>query len=130
LFVGVVDWVVKFVKPEGLSYTVEGGTNSDKHYSIASCRKLSTAELSVPKGGGEGKGLCSLGLSDLAEKRVQLDSDLSEETFVTAPAAISLGAGCVVKSCVPGRNSSQPPIYKRWACGKWMILKFWGTKGE
>ncbi len=94
LSVGVVDWVVKFVKPEGLSYTVKGGTNSDKHYSLASCRKLSTAKPSVPKGGGqEGEVLCSLGLSDLVEKRVQLDSDLSEETFVTAPAAIALGAG-------------------------------------
>ena len=27
----VVDWALKFVKPEGLSHTVEGGTNGAGH---------------------------------------------------------------------------------------------------
>jgi hypothetical protein len=50
--------------------------------------------LSVPKGGGEARedfrSFCS---SELDEKRVELDSDLVKEAFVTVPAAIALGTG-------------------------------------
>ncbi len=91
---GVEDWALKFVKPEGLSHTVEGGTNGIGHGSKASRRSLSGTQSSVPKGGGEaGKGFGSLYSSELLEKRVVSDADLTEEPLVAAPAVIALGAG-------------------------------------
>ena len=67
---------------------------------------------------------------NLRRKRIENDSDSSEESFVAAPAAIALGAGWVGKSCVLGSCRSQPPICEIRACRKGMILKAWGTRGE
>ena len=71
-----MDWALKFVKPEGLSHTVEGGTNGTGHGSIAICRRLSGAKVSDPKGGGETrKDFCFFVSSESVEKRVENDSD-------------------------------------------------------
>ena len=89
-----MDQALKFVKPEGLSHTIEGGTNGTGHRSMASCRRKSGAKPSVPKGGSEaGKDFCSFSSSKLDEKRIENDSKSSEEAFVAAPGAIALGTG-------------------------------------
>ncbi|KAI2507338.1 hypothetical protein MHU86_7058 [Fragilaria crotonensis] len=49
----VVNGALKFLKPEGLSHTVNGGTNGTGHGSIAICRRLLGAKPSVLSGGGE-----------------------------------------------------------------------------
>ena len=89
-----MDWALKFVKPEGLSHPVEGGTNGTRHGSIAICRRLSGVKPSVPKGGGETReDFCPFASSESEEKRVESDPNSFEESFVAAPAAAALGAG-------------------------------------
>lgn len=77
---------------------------------------------------GGGKGLHSLHLSKFVEERVQLDADLLEETFVTAPAAIAHSAGRVGNGCILGTNCSQPPIFECRACINWLVLNCSGAE--
>ncbi len=91
---GVVDGALKFVKPEGLSHTVEGGTNSAGLSSKTRSLTLSCTQPLSPKGGRKThKDFDLLGSSELSKKRFEELSDATEETLVTAPAAIALGTG-------------------------------------
>ncbi len=90
----VVDGALKFVKPEGLSHTVEGGTKSAGLSSMARSLTLSSTQPLSPKGGREAReDFVFLGSSESSEKRFEAASDATEETLVTAPVAFALGAG-------------------------------------
>ncbi len=94
-----MDGALKFVKPEGLSHTVEGGTNCAGLSSMARSLTLSGTQPLSPKGGREAReDFDFLGSSESSEKRLQEESDATEETVVTAPAAVALGAGRAGKS--------------------------------
>jgi hypothetical protein len=89
-----MDGALKFVKPEGLSHTVEGGTNSAGLSSMARSLTLSGTQPLSPKGGRDAcEDFDFLGSSESSEKRIEVVSDANEETLVTAPAAIALGTG-------------------------------------
>ena len=91
---GVVDGALKFVKPEGLSHTVEGGTNSAGLSSMARSLTLSGTQPLSPKGGREAReDFDLLGSSESSEKRFEEEPDATEETLITAPSAIALGVG-------------------------------------
>jgi hypothetical protein len=126
-----VDGALKFVKPEGLNHTIEGGTNGAGLDWRARCQSLSGIEIAFSESGREaGEDLDSLCSSELSEKRVHPDPDAPEEALVAAPTAIALGPGSVGKSCVLGSSCSQSPSRETIVSGKGMILKCWGTNGE
>ena len=77
---GVVDGALKFVKPEGQSHTVEGGTNSAGLSSMARSLTLSGTQPLSPKGGREAReDFDFLGSSESSEKRIEVLSDATEE---------------------------------------------------
>jgi hypothetical protein len=89
-----MDGALKFATPEGLSHTVEGGANSAGLSSMARALTLFGTQPLSPKGGRKARGdFDFLGSSKLSEKRFEVESDATEETLITAPAAIALGAG-------------------------------------
>ncbi len=119
-----MDGALKFVKPEGLSHTVEGGANSAGLSSMARSLMLSGTQPLSPKGGRETReDFDLLGTSESSEKRLEELSDATEEALVTAPAAIALGAGQTGKSCVLGSRRSKSPIREMIVGCKGMILK-------